>query len=112
RTARGARFARGARRMRRPAIVAALALGCAHRPIEPPPAVDWPAGKEFDAYLAADERRALSIDQPGGGLRVTCGITGEGSYARVASARAGHGGPAGHRRGRESAPECAAAGRK
>ena len=69
--------------MRRPAIVAALALGCAHRPIEPPPAVDWPAGKEFNAYLAADERRALSIDQPGGGLRVTCGITGEGSYARV-----------------------------
>ncbi len=58
-----------------------LLLACAHAPRNDAP-VEWPLGKQFEAYVAADDSRALRIELPGGPMRIVCNVTGEGSYAR------------------------------
>ncbi len=84
----GAARARGAGGVRYAALL--IAAACAQPgPIPPPASRDWPLAKTFEAYLAADERLALRIDAPAGALRVNCGITGEGAYARVEVRRGG-----------------------
>jgi hypothetical protein len=63
-----------------------LLLACAHAPRNEAP-VEWPLGKQFEAYVAADDSRALRFEAPGGPLRIVCNVTGEGSYARFALRR-------------------------
>ncbi len=72
--------------MRARALPLALLLACAHAPrVEQP--LDWPLGKQFEAYVAADDSRTLRIEAPGGPMRIVCSVTGEGSYARFALSR-------------------------
>lgn len=65
-------------------VLLALAVpACAHGTPRAQAPVELALGRQDEAYLAADEIRTLSLESPGGPLLVSCGITGEGSYARV-----------------------------
>ena len=72
--------------MRARALQLALLLACAHAPRAEGP-VDWPLGKQFEAYVAADDSRTLRFEVPGGPMRIFCSVTGEGAYAKFALRR-------------------------